>query len=125
MLFGSDAELVQVAVPYLQEGLVAAGRRRNQRYLPPARFLPRSRSAPPDPLEATDPVFVAEDLADLTQLRTLRDRLHRELVRALVSNPTSTEFVSAVGESPPTASCMAARRSRCASGRRWNGWWRP
>jgi anti-sigma regulatory factor (Ser/Thr protein kinase) len=78
--------------------LTAAGRRRNRRYVPPARFLGRSRPAPPDPLEQTDPVVVGEDLADLTQLRTLRDRVHRELVRVLVPDPTRSEFVSAVGE---------------------------
>jgi hypothetical protein len=60
--------------------LTPAGRRRNQRYVPPARFLRRSQTARPDPLEATDPTFVAEglDLDDIRQLSALRDELHWE-----------------------------------------------
>jgi hypothetical protein len=66
--------------------------------LAPARFLRRSQTAEPDPLQATAPVLAAEDLFDTGQLSTLRDRLRTELVRALVPNPVRSDFVSAVSE---------------------------
>jgi hypothetical protein len=78
--------------------LTPAGRRRNHRYVQPARFLRRSQTAEPDPLEATDPTMVAEELTDTARLATLRRRLHDELVRAMVPDPSRADFISAVSE---------------------------
>jgi anti-sigma regulatory factor (Ser/Thr protein kinase) len=81
--------------PYL---LTPAGRRRNQRYVQPARFLRPSQPARPDPLEATDRTVAAGDLTDTTQLSTLRQHLHDQLVRAMVPDPARSDFVGAVSE---------------------------
>ena len=64
----------------------------------PARFLRRSHTAQPDPLEATDPTVVVEDLTDTGQLATLRRSLHAELVRAMVPDSSRSDFVSALSE---------------------------
>jgi anti-sigma regulatory factor (Ser/Thr protein kinase) len=74
----------------------AESRAPSRRYLEPAEFMRRSASAKPEHTEATEPLFVIDELADLAGLRR---RIHRvALAESALPASTVQEFVAAVSE---------------------------